>query len=333
MTRSLQLGVTALALSWAAMIVPATAQVFVSQDPCCVQQAYRISYRTVYDERQVTAYRVEYETTYETQKRVAYRPQLFTETKQRRYTVQRPETVTSYRIEYRTMLKPQTTTRTQYVDQGCYEDQQVVVPGHTSYRLRWQRAALACDPATGAQVYQPGGLYWVAHQGPSRTHVERVWRPQMVEQQVPCTTYVPETTAHQVPVQVCRMVCEERVEDVPVQVCRMVAVEQTVQVPRTVAHRVPVTYTCRVPRLVACCEPICCDPCGGCAGCSIAVGAPAASSGVQPAPAQGAAPPAAGQSVLDGSPPAGEGGKPSIKPDERVPDLGTPPAVKKQGGQ
>ena len=51
-------------------------------------------------------------------------------------------------------------------------------------------APVACDPATGAQITQRGGLAWVPFQGPARTEVQRVWQPNVVAQQTPQTTYV-----------------------------------------------------------------------------------------------------------------------------------------------
>jgi hypothetical protein len=207
------------------------------------------------------------------------------------YTVMKPVYETSCRTEYHTVLQPVTTYRTQYVDQGCYQQQVVMKPALPSTRLAWQSGTCAVDPATGQTVYERPGLYWV--QTPrSQYEVQQVWRPNVIAQQIQQTSYVPQTVAQQVPMQVCkyvpeqvcrkvpiqvcrmvseqvvrkvpvttcRMVYEERVEKVPYQVCRMVAEQQTIRVPRTVEKRIPVTYTCNVPRLVCYRVPL--DACG-----------------------------------------------------------------------
>ncbi len=312
-----------------ATIVLASAGWAAAQEACLLPptavcgQTYRLVYRTVYEQQQHTAYRVEYETVCEEHPITTYKPVWETAVRENRYTVARPVTETTereerytvqrpvyetaerdesytvmkpvyetaYRTETHTVLRPVTTYRTQYVDQGCYAQQTVLRPALPSTRLTWQRAACTVDPVTGATVYQRPGLYWV--QTPRAVaEVQQVWRPNVVAQQIPQTTYVPQTVAQQVPVQVCkyvpevvvrkvpvqvcrmvteqrvqrvpvttcRMVYEERVEKVPYQVCRMVAEQSTVRVPRVVEKRIPVTYTCNVPRLVCYREPL--DACG-----------------------------------------------------------------------
>ena len=297
---------------------------------CPCGQTYRIVYQTVYEQRQFTAYRVEYETVCEQRPVTTYKPIWETAVRENRYTVARPvmetavhdeaytvqrpvyETAerdesytvmkpvyeTAYRTECHTVLQPVTTYLTQYVDQGCFHEQTVLKPALPVTRLAWQSGACGVDPVTGQTVYQRAGLYWV--QTPrTECEVQKVWCPNVVAQQVPQTTYVPQTVTQQVPMQVCkyvpeqvcrkvpvqvcrmvteqfvrkvpvttcRMVYEERVDRVPYQVCRMVAEQGVIQVPHCVEKRIPVTYTCNVPRLVcyrvpldACGEPIAAVP-------------------------------------------------------------------------
>lgn len=286
-------------------------------------QTYRIVYQTVCEQRQMTAYRIEYETICEERPVTTYKPVWETAVRENRYTVARPvmetsereeaytvqrpvyETAereeaytvmkpvyeTAYRTECHTVLQPVTTYRTQYVDQGCATEQIVMKPAVPVTRLGWQPGTCAVDPGTGQTVYQRAGLYW--SQTPRGEYeVQKVWHPNIVAQQIPQTSYVPQTVTQQIPMQVCKyvpqqcvrkvpvqvcrmvteqcvrkvpvttckMVYEERVEQVPYQVCKMVAEQSTVRIPRTVEKRIPVTYTYNVPRLVCYREPI--DACG-----------------------------------------------------------------------
>ncbi len=59
--------------------------------------------------------------------------------------------------------------------------------------------------------------------------VNRVWKPNIVAQQIPQTTFVQRVVVQKVPVQVCRYVNEEVVQKVPVTVCKMVQEEQCSQ--------------------------------------------------------------------------------------------------------
>jgi len=306
--------------------VPGVAQVWYPASGCMTcedGQRYQLVYQTVYDRQEVTAYRIEYETVWEEQQVTCYRPVWETEvrkvrykvcrpvaettvrkeyytvmkpvweTQQReeRYTVCRPVYETSTRTVHRTVMEPVTTYRTVYVDQGCYQDYTVFRPGLPQTRLRWVGASCTVDPVTGRTVYQRPGLYWVQTPG-GRYETHRVWKPNLVAQQVPQTTYCAKVVTEEVPVQTCRyeqvemtrtipykvcrmveqryvreipvttyrMAWEEREQDVSYRVCRMKAVQQTVRVPRCVEKRIPVTYTCSVPRVVCCRIPL--DPCG-----------------------------------------------------------------------
>ncbi len=81
------------------------AQVIV--DPCPqVVQAYRLEYRTVFEEHQVTSYKIEHETQYVESQITVQKPVMETQMNERRYTVQRPVTETSEREERFTVMKP-----------------------------------------------------------------------------------------------------------------------------------------------------------------------------------------------------------------------------------
>jgi hypothetical protein len=135
-------------------------------------------------------------------------------------------------------MQPVTTYTTNYVDQGGFVDQTLVTPGPTRTRLRWLQNGCVTDPATGVTAYQRGGLTWVPEQCPAKVETFRVWQPNVVAQQVPQTSFVPQVMVRKVPVQVCRMVEEQLVRKVPVQVCRMVQEEHVRNVPVTTYRQV-----------------------------------------------------------------------------------------------
>ena len=276
--------------------------------------AFRIETETIYEEQKQTTYRPVWETemrqrrytvsrlvtetsereeryrvlrpVWETQMRdTSYdvvRQVVETSEREERYIVQRPVWETSEREETYTVMRPVTTYTTNYVDQGGFVDQQVVTPGATRTRLRWLPHGCVVDPLTGASTFQRGGLTWVPEQGPARVETFRVWQPNIVAQQVPQTTYVPQvmtrkvlvqvcrmvqeehvrrvpvTTYRQVvervrqqtPVQVCRMVEEERVRRIPVTTYRIVTEERVEQIPVQVCKMVAFEQTVQIPRLV-----------------------------------------------------------------------------------
>lgn len=306
----------------ASLLLAAAAPAY-AQECCLSSQTYRLVYQTVCEQRQVTAYRIEYESVCEERQVTSYKPVWETAVRENKYTVARPVTETAereeyytvqkpvyetaereetytvmkpvyetaYRTEYRTVYQPITTCQTRYVDQGSFGEQIVMKPSAPSTRLSWQSSGCAVDPITGQTVYQRPGLYWTQTQG-GRYEVQKVWHPNVVAQQVQQTSYMPQTVAEQVPMQVCKyvpetvvrkvpvqvcrmvseqyvrkvpvttckMVYEQRVEQVPYQVCRMVAEQQTIRVPHTVEKRIPVTYTYSVPKVVCYRVPL--DACG-----------------------------------------------------------------------
>ncbi|MBC8351928.1 MAG: hypothetical protein H8E66_08055 [Planctomycetes bacterium] len=287
-----------------------------------VYPAYRVHYRTVNEER--TVYRPSYETIYEQQTITSQKPVWETETRMRRYTVAKPVNETSTQMNRYTVRKavwdtenrtqrrvvrrpvteqvmqnrshvvydPVTTMQTQYVDQGSYVDNYVLMPGVSRNRLQWLQGGYVQDPATGTMVYQRGGIHWVPTAPPATYQVQRQYVPNVVAQQVPQTTYQQRVVNEQVPinvtryedtvveepyqVQVCKYVDEiveqpvqittQRVEyetkeePVRVRVCKWVTDTKTVQVPRTVMKWVQEKQI--VPRTVVERVPInTCSPC------------------------------------------------------------------------
>jgi hypothetical protein len=152
-------------------------------------------------------------------------------------------------------MQPVTTLRPIQVDQGYFVEQQLYRPGRVRNRLTWQSGAYVVDPLTGRTAYQRGGLFWTPVEGPGTVQVQRVYQPNIVTQQVPETTFQPQTVTRRVPVTVTRYVDEVVVEKVPQQVCRMVQEEQVRRVPYTVCrpvrehveNKVPVKV-CRIER-------------------------------------------------------------------------------------
>lgn len=93
----------------ASLLSCAAAPVFAQE--CCgpapvVVQLYRLEYRPVYEERQVTAYRIENETVYDQRQITSYKPVWETQMRERRYTVAKPVYETSEREERYTVQKP-----------------------------------------------------------------------------------------------------------------------------------------------------------------------------------------------------------------------------------
>ncbi|MCH7688704.1 MAG: hypothetical protein IH899_18805 [Planctomycetes bacterium] len=90
---------------------------------------------------------------------------------------------------------------------------------------------------------------------PGLTLHRPVWCPNIVEQQVPCTTYVPQVVRQQCPVQVCRYVPETVVEKIPVKICKWVREEVVEMVPVRTCRWVTETVTKQVP--VRTCRIVC----------------------------------------------------------------------------
>ena len=97
----------------------------------------------------------------------------------------------------------------------------------------------------------------------ARSRRPAVWVPEIQQKQVECVRYVSEVIRKHVPVQVCRMVAEQRVQQVPYTVCRQEVYPKVINCVRYVAEQVPYTVTRCVPRVVEVqvpvqvCKPVC----------------------------------------------------------------------------
>ena len=94
----------------------------------------------------------------------------------------------------------------------------------------------------------------------------QVWKPEIIEKQVECVRYVPQTITKKVPYTVCRMVPEQQTYQVPYTVCRAEQYQRMVpcchyvakQVPYTMTRCEPRVITVQVPVRVCCPMPSCC---------------------------------------------------------------------------
>ena len=175
------------------------------------------------------------------------RPVYETSEREERYMVQRPVMETAERDQYSTVVEPQTTYVTRYVDQGGYEDQQIVRPGPVYTQKVCVPGGCSTDPCTGLSTYIAPTTALQQVQAPATVQVNRVYKPNIVAQQIPQTCYVQKVVVQKVPVQVCRMVTEEQVRKVPITVCRMIQEEQVRKVPVTVCRQVVERVENKVP--------------------------------------------------------------------------------------
>jgi hypothetical protein len=183
--------------------------------------------------------------------------------REQRYTVQRPVWEETYQDQQRVVRKavtdtvlqdynytsydPVTTMRTEYVDQGGYQNSTVYVPGRERNRLQWLPGGYALDPLTGVNYWRRAGLYWVPSADPGVYAVQQQYVPNVVAMQRPETSYVARVVTEKRPVQVTRYVDEVVVEKVPVKVCRMEQTEEVRQIPITVQKPVVERINYKVP--------------------------------------------------------------------------------------
>ena len=177
---------------------------------------------TVIEDRSYDQVRNVVETSEREERFVVQRPVIETSEREEQHVVRRQIVETAERDEVYTVHEPVTTMTCRMVDKGAFVDQTVVHPGAVRNRLRWVPAHCAIDPATGQSVVQRAGFAWVPEQQPNTVTVNRVWQPNVVQEQVPVTQLVARQVTRKVPVQVCRYVDEVVVRKVPVQTCRMV---------------------------------------------------------------------------------------------------------------
>ncbi len=132
-----------LSLLVAASVAPAAwGQACCSSGPAISQsvasvygQEYRLVYKTICEQRQMTAYKIEYETAYEERPVTTYKPIWETEMREVRYTVAKPITETSEREEVYTVQKPvwetqmrdNSYTRIRYVQETAEREERYTV--------------------------------------------------------------------------------------------------------------------------------------------------------------------------------------------------------------
>jgi hypothetical protein len=210
---------------------------------CTVMKTCR---EVVYQQQQHTCYRTCYDAVCEQKTVTAVRYVPETHYRQCVETYCRPVYETAEREVCYTVCQPVTEMRTVRVCSGHWETQPVPTCAPA--------ACTPCGPAAAVQTCQ-------------------VWKPEIIEKQVPCTRYVPQTMTKKVPYTTCRMVTEQRTHQVPYTVCRPEQYQTTVpcvryvakQVPYTVTQCVPVVVERQVPvqvRVPATCAPSACGPCG-----------------------------------------------------------------------
>jgi hypothetical protein len=196
--------------------------------------------QVVYQQKQYTCYRTCYEPVWEQKTVTGVRNVPETRYRECVQTVCRPVYETVEREVCCTVCKPVKEMRTVRVCCGHWEIQNVECC-----------APNPCDPCAPAVK--------TARQC-------RVWKPEIVEKQIECVRYVPETVTKKVPCMVCKMVTDQVVRRLPYTVCVPQPYQATVpcvryvakQVPYTVTRCEPQVVTVQVPVQVCCPAPSCC---------------------------------------------------------------------------
>jgi hypothetical protein len=161
------------------------------------------------------------------------RPVVETQMQERQHVVRRPVQETVWQDQAYTQMTPVTTMRTQLVDQGGFVDSVNYVPGTSHCHLGWMPRGASTNAVTGETYYRRGGLAWVPRTTPGTYAVSRAYVPNIVAQQVPVTSMMPQTVVQKVPLAVTRYHDEVVSEQVPVQVQRIEQVEEVRETPVT----------------------------------------------------------------------------------------------------
>ena len=164
---------------------------------------------------------------------IVQRPVLETQVQERQHVVRRAVQDTVWQDQAYTQMTPVTTYRTQLVDQGGFVDNVNYVPGTTHNHLRWIPRGTSTHLATGETYYRRGGLGWVPTTTPGTYAVSRAYVPNVVAQQVPMTSLMPQTVVQKVPLAVTRYQDEVVTEQVPVTVQRLEQCEEIRETPVT----------------------------------------------------------------------------------------------------
>lgn len=205
------------------------------------------AWQTQYRERRIRVARPVWETTEQETRTKVLRPVWETQWREESYTVRKPLVETALREQRYTLFEPVTVYQPQTVDQGQFVEEQVVTPRKPATRLKWIPGGWTVDAQTGQNYWKPPMLRPVQVARAPRVETRRVWRPNLVETQVPTTSYQPRVHVRKVPVEQVRFVEERRTRQVPQRVCRMVEQEIVRRVPVTVCRTVYEEKVERVP--------------------------------------------------------------------------------------
>src|SRR6476660_7178214 len=130
------------------------------------------------------------ETSEREERYVVARPVYETAEREQRYMVQRPVMETAERDQYSTVCEPQTTYTTRYADMGGWQEYQVAKPGPVYNQPVCVPGGCSTDPCTGLTTYIAPTTGYQQVQAPATVEVHRAWKPNIVAEQIPQTTYV-----------------------------------------------------------------------------------------------------------------------------------------------
>jgi len=164
---------------------------------------------------------------------IVSRPVFETEHREITETVHKPVQQTFFQEKRYTVQRPVTTYESRTVDKGGLVDTVKTVPGKTYNRLTWQNGGSYLDPVSGQQRYRLPGLYWTPLTSEPKQTVEKVHKPNFVTEQVPVTTFKPETVIEHVPVNITTYQEQQVTRVEPVQVQRVIQEEVVKKVPVT----------------------------------------------------------------------------------------------------
>ena len=215
-------------------------------------------------EERYTVLKPVYETEYreETIQRTHYVTE--TQMREERRTVMKPVLETSTREERRTVMRPVTETqlsrRMLHADAPGHDHDALSVSTRAATSIRRATNLVPCrtdcagclaprtrTPTRGLIRRSAVACIGCPSNGPGVYSVQRVYVPNYVTQVIPQTTYVPETVARKVPVEVTRYEPVEEVRQVPVSAYRMEQEEQRRLVPVTVQRPVVENVVRKVP--------------------------------------------------------------------------------------
>ena len=173
------------------------------------------------------------ETSEREEKVIVSKPVIETEHREITETVRKPVRQTVMQEKRYTVQRPVTSYESRTVDKGVYVDFLKTEQGKTYNRLTWQNGGSYLDPKTGENRRRLPGLYWTPMTSDPKYHVEKVYKPNLVTEHIPVTTYKPETVIEQVPVDVTTIQEEQVTRVEPVQVQRMIQEEVVKKIPVT----------------------------------------------------------------------------------------------------